>query len=547
MKPLDPRLLRYIRAARRYIIFLAGTGMLIAGLIVAQCLLIAHAAGSLIDGETDLAPILPLIGALLCVFAARIVLTYLQEAFGHRAALRVMADLRTRVLRHAGDLGPRWLANGRTSPTVTLVTDALEDLEPYFVKYLPQLILSVTVTPFTLLVILCTDWVSALAIVVCIPLIPLFMVLVGRMTKTFSDSRLAAMQRLGEQLLDLLAGLSTLKALGREQGPRRRVQELGDDYAAKTMRTLSVAFLSGAVLEFLTTLSTALVAVEVGLRMVAGHLGLAAGLAIIMLTPEVFKPLREVGSQFHASADGVAATEQAFTLLDESAPTASGPRPAPDLQQATITISALSVHSPERDTIAPYRMDASIHPGEVVALRGPSGAGKSTAVLALLQLLEPTHGSITVAGAPLAEIDQASWWSQITWVPQRPTLVPGTVLENLQTGIGEELDAAAALTGFDRVITTLPNGWHTRIGQGGTGLSLGQRQRLALTRALVAARPLVILDEPSAHLDALSEELVCQAVRTLRASGHTVLVIAHRNAIIREADRVVDVASGVAR
>lgn len=543
MKPIDRRLLTYARDARTYIVLLSGLGLLSAVLVIAQSLLIAGAAAPVIDGDKTFADVAYLIAILGGVFALRMLITYVQEAYGHRAALKVIADLRTKVLRHSGDLGERWLSRGHTSSTVTLVTDALDDLEPYFVNFLPQLILTATVTPISLVVILSLDWISAIAILVCIPLIPIFMILIGKMTQSYSTARLLSMQKLGQQLLDLLAGITTLKALGREQGPRKRVKELGDDYAEKTMQTLYVAFLSGAALEFLATLSTALVAVEVGLRLVAGHIGLFAGLAIIMLTPEVFKPLREVGSQFHASADGVAASEQIFNILDTEVSVASGDTSAPDLSRATIEINELSVQAPGRATIAPNGLTGTIEPGRVTALVGVSGSGKSTTASVLLKLLEPTSGKITVGGIPLETIDQESWWKQITWVPQRPVIVPGSVRENIGATSKDELERAAQLTGFADVVARLTNGWDTVIGHNGIGLSVGQRQRLALTRAIAQARPLVVLDEPSAHLDALSEKYVSETVEALKASGHTVIVIAHRQAILELADAVIHVTS----
>lgn len=541
MKPLDPKLLKHAKDARSYIVFLVVAGTLSAALVLAQSYFISAAASPVIEGTKTLAEVTGLIAALAGVFLARVVVTFLIEAFGHRAALRTIRDLRTQVLRRAGDAGDRWLSDGNTTSTVTLVTEALDDLEPYFVKYLPQLFLVSTVTPLTLAVIFWTDWISAVAIIVCLPLIPIFMILVGKQTSEYSSKRIAAMQKLGQQLIDLLSGLPTLKALGREQGPRGRVAELGDNFASTTMRTLRVAFLSGAVLEFLATLSTAIVAVEVGLRMVAGHIGLFEGLLIIMLTPEAFKPLREVGSQFHASSDGVAAAEKVFAVLEVPVPASTGTADAPDLNVSPIEIHGLSVKAPGRATIAPSKLEARIEPGSVTVLRGRSGSGKSTTVDVLLGLVEPDAGEILIGGTPLADIRRESLWEQITWVPQRPAIVPGTVLENIGTELSPQLEQAASQTGFADIVASLPEGWATRIGQGGTGLSVGQRQRLALTRALVTPNPLVILDEPSAHLDAMSEQAVASAVQALREAGHTVLVIAHRTALFSLADSVIDV------
>lgn len=544
MKPLDPRLLRHARAARAYIAFLVAAGMTTTVLAVVQCFAIAAALSQLVSNGTPLSALgLPLT-LLAGSFAGRALVGYAQEAIGHRAALRTIAELRGQVLDASTRRGQRWIADGRASSTVTLVTEALDALEPYFVKFLPQLILTCLATPTTLAAVVYLDWISAVTIIVCLPLVPVFMILVGKMTQAYSSERLKAMQRLGDQLLDLLAGLSTLKALGRENAPRRRVRELGNAYARTTMKTLYVAFLSGAVLEFLATISTALVAVEVGLRMVDGNLDLFSGLAIIMLTPECFKPLREVGAQFHASADGVAAAEQVFDIVEDPAegPALKGAS-SPDLAASTVFLEGLSVASPGRATVAPFELTARVEPGKVTVLRGKSGAGKSTAAAVILGLAAPTSGRATIGGTPIDSISKESLWRQVSWVPQRPAILPGTVLENIGYPLGEQIERAAAITGFDDVVASLPNGWNTRIGHGGTGLSVGQRQRLALTRALVQPRPFVLLDEPSAHLDAASEELVTRAVRELRSTGHTVLVIAHRAALIDEADVVIDVAA----
>lgn len=544
MKPLDPRLLRHARAARAYIAFLVAAGMTTTVLAVVQCFAIAAALSQLVSNGTPLSALgLPLT-LLAGSFAGRALVGYAQEAIGHRAALRTIAELRGQVLDASTRRGQRWIADGRASSTVTLVTEALDALEPYFVKFLPQLILTCLATPTTLAAVVYLDWISAVTIIVCLPLVPVFMILVGKMTQAYSSERLKAMQRLGDQLLDLLAGLSTLKALGRENAPRRRVRELGDAYARTTMKTLYVAFLSGAVLEFLATISTALVAVEVGLCMVDGNLDLFSGLAIIMLTPECFKPLREVGAQFHASADGVAAAEQVFDIVEDPAegPALKGAS-SPDLAASTVFLEGLSVASPGRATVAPFELTARVEPGKVTVLRGKSGAGKSTAAAVILGLAAPTSGRATIGGTPIDSISKESLWRQVSWVPQRPAILPGTVLENIGYPLGEQIQRAAAITGFDDVVALLPNGWNTRIGHGGTGLSVGQRQRLALTRALVQPRPFVLLDEPSAHLDAASEELVTRAVRELRSTGHTVLVIAHRAALIDEADVVIDVAA----
>lgn len=553
MKPLDPKLLRYAAPARGYVLLTAAFGITTAGLVVAQALLIAATLAPVVSAGATLDDVSGHLRWLAGVVVARAVVTGLQERYAHRAATRVVTSLRGQVLAHAAALGPRWLSTGRGVDTVTLATRGLDDLEPYLVRYLPQLLLAVTVTPATLVVVLGLDWISAVIIIVTIPLVPVFMILVGQLTQSYSERRLAVMQRLGAQVLDLLAGLPTLRAFGRERGPVARVRELGDAYTRSTMSTLRVAFLSGMVLELLTTLSVALVAVGVGLRLVYGEVGLETALAVLVLAPEVYLPIRQIGVQFHASTDGITAAQKAFDVIEEPL-RPQGTVTAPDLARATITVDGLGVDAPGRDLRAPAGLSLTIRPGRMVALTGPSGSGKTTTVLALLGLVSPDSGSVRVDGTDLADVDLSTWWSQVAWLPQRSTLPPGTLREALGvaeaertasvgTPASEAVTRAMRLTGLDTVVSTLPDGLDTVLGQGGVGLSVGQRQRVALTAALLGDEPLVVLDEPTAHLDALAEDQVLASLAALRDAGRTVVVVAHRPSLVELADDVVEVAS----
>jgi ATP-binding cassette subfamily C protein CydD len=549
VKPLDPRLLRYARSARWYLALTVGLGILGTTFVVAQALLLAHALASVVHDGADLSDVTGLLAALAVVVVARAAVTDVQERYAHRAATRAIGELREQVVARAAALGPRWLAEGAGPEVVTLATRGVDALEPYFVRYLPQLVLAATLTPATLVVVLGLDWVSAAIIAGTIPLIPVFMILVGQLTQGRSERGLRAMQRLGAQVLDLLAGLATLRALGRERGPAARVRELGDAHRAATMGTLRIAFLSGMVLELLTTLSVALVAVGIGLRLVAGDLDLVTGLAVLVLAPEVYLPLRQVGAHFHASTDGVAAATQVFAVLDTPVPV-PGTVPAPDLRTTTVRLRGVGVRAPGREVHAPAGLDLDVVPGRVVALTGPSGAGKTTTVALLLGLVHPDAGSVTLvdpAGGEidLADVDLDSYWRQVAWLPQRPVLEPGT-LADVVAGAADPVsdsarDAAAALTGLDLVVAGLADGWSTPLGRGGVGLSVGQRQRVALTRAVLSTAPLVVLDEPTAHLDAAGERVVLDTVRTLRDAGRTVLLVAHRASLVALADDVVEV------
>lgn len=558
MKPLDPRLLAHARDARGHVLVTAAAGLATAGLVVAQALLLAAILAPAITHARPLGEARTELGWLAAVIVVRMLVVGLQERYAHRAATRVVADLRGQVIDAALARGPRWLAGGDGPAVTTLATRGLDDLEPYFVRYLPQLLLAATLTPATLAVVWWNEWVSGAIILATIPLVPVFMWLIGVMTQAVSERRLTTMRRLGAQTLDLLAGLPTLRALGRERGPAARVRALGDAHRRATMGTLRVAFLSGMVLELLTTLCVALVAVTIGMRLVHGMLDLQTGLAVLVLAPEVFLPLRQVGLHFHASTDGLAAADAAFEVIEHPA-AAGSPRgtvvlpatSAGSTPRVEVRCEALDVIAPGRDRVAPSGLTLTAAPGEVTAIVGPNGSGKSTAVLALLGLVQPSAGrvSVVVDGAPhnLADVDLATWHALVSWVPQRATLTPGTVLaavRGVRTAHGsptpDEL-AAARATGLDAVVATLPGGWDAPVGQGGTGLSLGQRQRVHLTRALVAPRPVVVLDEPTAHLDALSEEHVLAAVAALRAQGRTVLVVAHRATLVAAADTVVEV------
>ena len=551
MKPLDPRLLKYARSARVHIVFTAFLGLLTAALVIVQALLISRTASPVIEGTADLRDVMPTIGLLIGVLAVRAATIGLRETLSQRAAEKAVREMRGAVLDHVEKLGPRWRAR-HGADVATLATRGLADLEPYFIKYLPQLILAMTVTPLALLTMLLLDFWSALIAAIVIPLIPVFMILIGRFTQESSRRKRASMERLGSQLLDLMAGLPTLRGLGREKGPMAHMKRLGAENTRTTMATLSVAFLSGGVLEFLTTLSVALVAVEVGMRLVGGTVSLTVGLTVIMLAPEVFEPLRQVGAQFHASANGIAAAEAAFDIL-ETPVTEHGAHQSPDMSSRDIIIEDLSVAA--RQVWAPHGLNATIQSGTINALVGPSGVGKTTTVMALLALEPPTRGRILIAQpdtgtdepVDLADIDPHSWWTQVTWVPQSPTFIPGPIRDVITHDVtDQQRDAASKATGFDAVLDKLPDGWDTQIGYRGVGLSVGQRQRLALTNALLDPAPIVILDEPTAHLDAVSEHVVVRTLEQMKAQGRTVIVIAHRQAVVAAADHVITVSAQAA-
>ncbi|BDB58911.1 MULTISPECIES: thiol reductant ABC exporter subunit CydD [Rhodococcus] len=548
--PVDPRLWRYSAAARGYLVLTVVTSVIDVVMVVVTALMLGRVLAGVITTEArsvgDWTTELAILAAAIVV---RVAVTWLQSRYAHRSATRVVAELEHEVLGSAANLPPRELDPRRDEIAVVL-TRGLDGLKDYLTGYLPALLLAVILTPVTIVVIALHDLTSAIIVVITLPLIPIFMILIGLLTKGKADRTLRAMTTLSSQLLDLLAGLPTLRALGREKGPADRVRELGDEHRATTMSALRVAFLSGTVLEFLATLSVALVAVSIGMRLVYGSMPLEAGIIALILAPEAYLPLRTVGNKFHAAEDGMAAADKAFAVLD-SVPDDASSRHAPTdaigtgrVANCEIAFDGVSV--PGRDGCAPHRLDAICRPGRITAFTGANGAGKSTALLALLGLAEPSEGTVTVDGRPVA--GDENWWSQVAWLPQRPVLLPGTLADNLRlTGVDPEtteLDDVCAATGFDSVLAELPDGWRTVVGTGGTGLSLGQRQRLALTRTLASPRPVLLLDEPTAHLDEDTEATVLSTLRGLAAAGRTVVVVAHRSTLLAIADEVVTVHAG---
>ncbi|MEU5840818.1 thiol reductant ABC exporter subunit CydD [Rhodococcus sp. NPDC047139] len=545
--PVDARLWRYSAAARGYLVLTVAASIVDVVMVVVTALMIGRVlagvittdARSVSDWTTELA-------ILAAAIVVRVVVTWLQSRYAHRSATRVVAELEHEVLDAAAGLPPRELDPRRDEIAVVL-TRGLDGLKEYLTGYLPALLLAVILTPVTIVVIALHDLTSAIIILVTLPLIPIFMILIGLLTKGKAERTLRAMTTLSSQMLDLLAGLPTLRALGREKGPADRVRELGDAHRATTMSALRVAFLSGTVLEFLATLSVALVAVSIGMRLVYGSMPLEAGIIALILAPEAYLPLRTVGSKFHAAENGMAAADKAFGVLD-TASRDSRPRrdpvSTPDsgrTGRCEIVFDGVSV--PGRDGNAPHGLDAVCRPGRITAFTGANGSGKSTALLASLGLAEPSEGVVTVDGRPVPADE--SWWSQVAWLPQRPVLIPGTLADNLRlTGVDPattELADVCAATGFDSVLAELPDGWDTVVGVGGAGLSLGQRQRLALTRTLASPRPVLLLDEPTAHLDEESEATVLATLRALARAGRTVLVVAHRPALLAIADEIVTV------
>ncbi|MFI8182019.1 thiol reductant ABC exporter subunit CydD [Actinacidiphila glaucinigra] len=529
MKPVDPRLLRYARATRVFLAVSVLLGLVGAGLVIAQAMIVAEiVVGGFEDGLDAGALRTPLL-LLAGVGAGRAAVSWLTELCAHRASAAVKSRLRTQLLERVTALGPAGLTERRTGELTALATRGIDALDGYFARYLPQLGLAVVVPAAVLARIVTEDWISALTIALTLPLIPVFMVLIGWATQTRMDRQWQLLARLSGHFLDVVAGLPTLKVFGRAKAQAESIRAITADHRRATMRTLRITFLSSFALELLSTISVALVAVGVGMRLVHGELDLYTGLVILVLAPEAYLPLRQVGAQYHAAAEGLSAADEVFAVL-ETAPPRRGTAPAPDLRTVVVELDEVAVEG----RLGPVSLRVS--PGETIALTGPSGIGKSTLLSVLLGFTEPTSGRVLADGADLAAHDPAGWHRQIAWVPQRPHLFAGTIADNVRLTRPDASPAEVRAALRDAGAPDLDPA--TALGEGGAGLSAGQRQRIALARAFLADRPLLLLDEPTAALDGETEAAVVDAVRRL-AAGRTVLLVVHRPALLAVADRTV--------
>lgn len=538
VKPIDPRLLRYARATRFFLMAVVGLGAAGAALVIAQAMLIAEVVvGAFQHGHSASELRTPLV-LLVAVAIGRAVVSWLTELAAHRASAAVKSELRGRLLERAAALGPGWLSGQRTGSLVALATRGVDALDDYFSRYLPQLGLAVVVPVAVLARIVTEDWVSAAIIVVTLPLIPVFMALIGWATRSQMDRQWRLLSRLSGHFLDVVAGLPTLKVFGRAKAQAESIRRITGEYRQATMRTLRIAFLSSFALELLATISVALVAVTIGMRLVHGDMDLYVGLVILVLAPEAYLPLRQVGAQYHAAAEGLAAAEEIFSVLETPVP-ATGSLVAPE---GEIGFEGVTVRYPGRSGEAVSDVSFVVGPGETVALVGPSGVGKSTLLNVLLGFVEPVAGRVRIGGVDLAEADVEEWRSRVAWVPQRPHLYAGSIAENVRLARPDADDAAVrralADAGALEFVDALPDGVGTVLGEDGSGLSAGQRQRLAVARAFLADRPVLLLDEPTASLDGATEAEVVAAVSRL-AVGRTVLLVVHRPALLEVADRVV--------
>jgi len=545
MRPLDPRLVGHARATRLHIGVCVVLGCATAALVVAQAELLSRGLGEVIAGGVKRAALSPLLEGLALVLLGRALVAWVQESASVRASARIKSQLRRKLVAHAAALGPRASDGARRAEIATLATRGIDALDGYFGRYLPALALSVIVPVVVIARLAPADLVAAATILLTLPLIPIFMALVGAATEASNAARWEELARLSGHFLDVVSGLPTLKVFGRAKAQANAVRRTTDRYRTATMATLRVAFLSSLVLELVATLSVALVAVAVGLRVVAGSLDLRTGLLVLLLAPEAYLPLRVVGAQYHAAAEGLAAAERVFAVLETPLAVGGARTDVPDLRAGgSVSVAGVSVVHAGRGAAAPRSVDLVARQGELVVVTGPSGAGKTTLLAVLLGLVPPSTGAVTLRGGgrevDLSELDLAALRRNIAWVDQTPHLAAGTVAENVRLS-RPDADAAAIRRALAAAgLAAIP--LDRRVEEAGRGLSSGERRRVAFARAILRDAPVVLLDEPTAGLDGETERDLLRAVKGL-ARDRIVIMVSHRPAAIAIADRVVQLGS----
>jgi ATP-binding cassette subfamily C protein CydD len=545
---MDRKLFAYCSAARSGLIFAVGLGVLGLGATIAQMVFLSRIVGQVLLAHARLEQLLPPLLLLLAVVALRAGFVGSRELAARRSAIKVKSELRRRLFTHLLRLGPSFCRSERTGELVATLNEGIERLDPYVSRYLPQIALSVIVPLLIIIFIWPIDWPSAVLLLITGPVIPLMMVLVGSYSEKHIQRQWVALSRLSAHFLDTIQGLATLKLFGRSGAEQARITRVSEEFRERTMKVLRYAFLSGGVLEFMIAIAIGLVAVVLGVRLLNRGIPFEEAFLVLLLAPEFYRPLRELGTHHHAGMEGRAAGRRMIEILETPAPPqAQEDQQAQPAGPLTIEYRDVSFTYPASEQPALKKVNLTLPAHACTALIGRSGAGKSTLVNLLMRFIEAGSGTITVNGMPLSALPLDDWRAYVALVPQRPYLFSGSVRANIQMARPEasieDVERAAELAGAADFIKALPGGYETEVGEQGARLSAGQAQRIAIARAFLKDAPLLILDEPTSSLDAESEALIAQALKLLMRD-RTVLVIAHRSTTLSSADQMVVLEAG---
>jgi ATP-binding cassette subfamily C protein CydCD len=569
---INPRLLNLARDSRTALLIAILAGGVGGLLTIGQARALSLTVAGIFLDHQSLQGVSHLLRGLIFFIVGRSVLVWVGEVSAKAVAIRVKHNLREQLFAHILKLGPAYTRRERTGELTAAVVEGIEALDAYFSQYLPQLVLSAIVPISILLFVFPLDLLSGLIFILTAPLIPIFMILIGKAAETLTNRQYLTLSRLSAHFLDSLQGLTTLKLFGQSKRHTRSIEQASEQFRKTTMSVLRVTFLSALVLELAATLSTAVIAVEVGLRLLYARMTFEDAFFLLILAPEFYHPLRMLGLRFHAGMSGTSAARKIFEILDlplkaDQTPAAGNLKTAltPNLEPGTpnhlpcITFDGVSFTYPDETEPALENIDLTIHPGQHLALVGASGSGKSTLVQLLLGFISPNAGQILVDSRPMGQTPIEGWRQKIAWVPQKPFIFNTSIADNIRLGKPDAdrdaLRAAAQAAHLDTLIESLPEGYQTVVGEGGARLSGGETQRLALARAFLKDAPILILDEPTSHLDPINESRLEESIQNLIGQtassrnmcgeqSRTVITIAHRLNTITQADQIAVLEAG---
>ena len=542
---IDRNLMRLLAEQKRPFLVSGLAGSAAALMLVAQAWALSGVIDTVFRSAPAWAAIAPLVGLFALFSTLRVLFSWAGHHEAKKGTLAIRKTLTERLSGTVAALGPSYTRSAQSGRIVTTLLKGVESVDAWFSQYIPQLFLALIIPAVILAAVFPADWLSGVILVVTAPLIPVFMILIGKRASAATEKQWNTMSRMSGNFLDMLQGLSTLKLFAQAKTRRDGIAEASENFRHSTMQVLKIAFLSSLTLELVGTLGTAVVAVSIGVRMLGGHLAFRPGFFALLLVPDFYLTLRQLGTKFHAGMEGVTASKEMHEILDRSAeiPEAgSRELTASDISSQPIFFEGVGYRFPGSDKPALDGVSLTIEPGTVTALTGPSGAGKSTLMNLLLRFIEPSEGAISLGDRKAREFSLDSWYQEIAWVPQHPFLFNASIRENLlmarRDATPDQIDNALKQAGLLDMVRSLPDGLETMIGEEGARLSGGEAQRLSLARAFLKDAPLLLLDEPTSHTDPILEAQLRKAMEVLMR-GRTVVMIAHRLETIRNADRIV--------